>query len=544
MGWLGEQNTQILMAHIHTSIAASAVMVAIGLLPAAPAVAGQIIYAHNPGPYSTSSNLDVMNDDGTDQRVLIPDNTYQGITDATQPNLLPGTTDLAFSASGPAAAGSPGALNAVGVYTLIGGMLRRISPPIQNCTGFYPVGNCSSETDQDPTLTADGQVVYEHNATDTGITCFYYCGIYANAASAYYEQPANGTGTAKQWPIPNGALSGGNYQPNTDSSSFYAPPFADPGDAAKIAYAGLEDYNCTPVDSCDPVTVDTKTGSGAYNITDADCNASGPGSGCLGSNSMSVLGWSPGGKYILVAFGSGSSAQGVWLFKNQPYVHSGSPSSTPIQGTGWWVWEPTPSSTIGQGGTITSDTPGQGQIIFTYNGDIVSIPGSCWGGTPTTSTHGSITPTCTHGTELTQDGQDSWPTWTSATGTIAVGAAPLSTVVRVRHGATSASALIRCSTGIGDCADALGLATIETLHGSKIVAVSAVKTTHKAVVVGSTSVQIPAGTSETVTVALNGLGRRLLARFHKLPTLLLVLQGKSTVAAVKVTFRTSKSKHH
>jgi hypothetical protein len=521
------------MSRITPSVVGMAAALSLGLLMASSAVAGQIIYAHNPGPYSSSSNLYVMNDNGSNQRVLIPDNTYQGITEATEPYLQPGTTNLAFSASD---AGPPGGgLNSVGVYTLLGGTLRRISPPVQGCTGPAPAGNCESELDLTPTLASNGQIVYEHDATDTGVMCFYYCGVYANAASAYYEQPANGTGSATRWPIPNEVATDGQYQPAGGLDSFYPPAFVDPGDPAKIAYAGLEDYNCQTPDQCEPVTVDTNTGVGAYNVTDAG-----------GINPVSVLGWSPGGKYILVAFPSSSSAPGVWVFKNQPYSYSGGAGTSPgpIHGTGWWVWEPLAPSTIGQGGAMTSDTPGQGQVIFTYGGDIVSIPGSCWSGAPTTSISGTIRPTCDQGTELTRDGQDDWPTWTSSTGTIAVSGTPLMTVAGVSHGRTGASALINCSTGIGACAGDVGLATLETLHSSKVIAVSAGKTRHKTVIVGATALDIQAGTSETVKVALNGRGKRLLAKFHRLPTLLLVLQGKTTVAAVKVTFNSPRRRHH
>jgi hypothetical protein len=44
-----------------------------------------------------------------------------------------------------------------------------------------------------------------------------------------------------------------------------------------------------------------------------------------------------------------------------------------------------------------------------------------------------------------------------------------------------------------------------------------------------------AGRSHTVSISLNGAGKSLLKKFHHLPLLLVVLQGKTTVGSDKVT---------
>ena len=489
--------------------------------------AGQVVFSHNPGPYSTSSDLWVMNADGSDPRMLIPG--------GSQPNLRPATTDLAYQASGtlPGFTGAEACgFNCTGVYTLIGGKIRRVSPPITSCVS--DPSNCSSQIDNDPTLTADGRVVYAHSGSYTGETCVYYdyyCGTYGGVSNVFFDQSDLGGDKPAQWPTPATA----NYQP-----AEFAAPFADPGNANLIAYSGLEDYNCTtPVDGCDPLTIDDSRAQSPYNVTDADCYF-GSG-GCYDSGDLYILGWSPGGAYLLVEFGSQSAQPGLWVFKNQAYTHAGSPSG-PIVGTGWWVWDSAPASTpygpgIGDGGALTSDTPGQGQIIFSYNGDIVSIPGSCWGGAPTTAM-GS--PTCSKGIELTGAGAEDDPTYTSSTATIAVNTSPSaksarSTLGKVSHDGTTAAAMLKCSTGAGDRANVVAVATYETLHGSKVVAVAARATTHRTVIVGSKRITLAAGKSATVRVSLDGTGKKLLKRFHKLPLLLLVLQGNTTIATHRLT---------
>jgi hypothetical protein len=66
------------------------------------------------------------------------------------------------------------------------------------------------------------------------------------------------------------------------------------------------------------------------------------------------------------------------------------------------------------------------------------------------------------------------------------------------------------------------------------------KTRHKVAVLGSKAVAVAAGRSQTASVSLNGVGKRLLKKFHHLPLLLVVRQGKSTVGSDKVTLVASK----
>jgi hypothetical protein len=96
------------------------------------------------------------------------------------------------------------------------------------------------------------------------------------------------------------------------------------------------------------------------------------------------------------------------------------------------------------------------------------------------------------------------------------------------------------------------MTVIETFKGHKLVAVTARsngRRTHKAVVVGTGSISIGAGQTQTMRIALNRTGRRLLARRHELKARLRVTQataksGVVTVSTQTVTFKPAKEGRH
>jgi hypothetical protein len=481
------------------------------------------------------SNLWVMNDNGNNPHSLIADNQYQGITGASQPNLRPGTTDLAFQANGALPAGSVSAngcgINCTGIYTLIGGTIRRISPAVEPCTGSGPGSTCSTEIDNTPTLTGDGRVLYTHTGSLTGTACYgYYCGVYGDEANVDLVQSDLGGDTPTAWPTANVS---GEYQPAVDGGHAIADPGAD-----LIAYEGLEDFNCTTPDECTPLTIDDATGKSPYNIAVAQ-----------GMGDLTPLAWYPSGGFILSLltdnFGTGDPRPGLWVWKNTPYTPTGGGS---IDETGWWVLNQAadtgggfPSGELGYDGALETD----GTVLFTSGGDIYSLPPSCWDGSSTNS--GAAKCTMAQATRLTSSGQDSDPTWTSATTPITVNTAPppkpaTSKLGKVSHSGTTVSAALKCSTGSGHCTDVIGLTTYEILRGSKVIAVAASKTKRKSVILGSKTVTIAAGKSETISVGLGGAGKGLLKRFHKLPLLVVVLQGQKLVGSAKVTLVAPKPK--
>ncbi len=104
--------------------------------------------------------------------------------------------------------------------------------------------------------------------------------------------------------------------------------------------------------------------------------------------------------------------------------------------------------------------------------------------------------------------------------------------------------------GPGSCPSAkLVETTVAHLLGQKLLSVSAASA-HKrktAVVVASRGIQLAAGKTTTVKLTLNAAGRKLLAKFHKLPVTLTVSYlnaGKRiTAKTVRVTLRPAKKEH-
>jgi hypothetical protein len=95
------------------------------------------------------------------------------------------------------------------------------------------------------------------------------------------------------------------------------------------------------------------------------------------------------------------------------------------------------------------------------------------------------------------------------------------------------------------------LTTNEKLRGSKLLAISAKrhrrpKTSTKTVTVGAKTVTIPVGKTMTITITPNATGRKLLARFHKLPVhlsaVMVVGASKSTVIAQNLTIKPARKK--
>jgi hypothetical protein len=90
---------------------------------------------------------------------------------------------------------------------------------------------------------------------------------------------------------------------------------------------------------------------------------------------------------------------------------------------------------------------------------------------------------------------------------------------------------LSCAGATGTrCKLTLTLKVVETLQGKKVVAVAAAtnpKNKKKTVIVGSKTVTLAAGKSETVQLSLNHTGKSLLSRLHRLPAQLTVVQAEA-----------------
>ncbi len=111
------------------------------------------------------------------------------------------------------------------------------------------------------------------------------------------------------------------------------------------------------------------------------------------------------------------------------------------------------------------------------------------------------------------------------------------------------SVTVTCSPqAAGSCTIALRLTVLETLRGSRVIAVAARGTTrlakaaarrtsHKTATVGAVTTHVPAGQRRTVTVALNAAGRGLLKSRHKLSAKLSV--SGTVVGALSAQLRSA-----
>ncbi len=94
-----------------------------------------------------------------------------------------------------------------------------------------------------------------------------------------------------------------------------------------------------------------------------------------------------------------------------------------------------------------------------------------------------------------------------------------------------------CAAHSRGCHITAGLTAIETLRGGKPVVISArAKRGQRRVILATKRLRIAAGRTMTVTVKLNATGRKLLAKFKRLPvklTITLTLDGQNTVVTIR-----------
>jgi hypothetical protein len=118
-------------------------------------------------------------------------------------------------------------------------------------------------------------------------------------------------------------------------------------------------------------------------------------------------------------------------------------------------------------------------------------------------------------------------------------------------GSSGATFTVACVAPVGQtCDGAAELTTTEQLVGGKAIALSSRKRKHPraaSVSVGKTVFVVGAGGRKTVYVALNATGRRLLARFHRLPATLKVTlksAGKSSLVSKRALVIRPPAKKH
>ncbi len=124
--------------------------------------------------------------------------------------------------------------------------------------------------------------------------------------------------------------------------------------------------------------------------------------------------------------------------------------------------------------------------------------------------------------------------------------APAATAIASRVGAArllkgNVTVVVACNGPAGTrCALKAALTTVERLRGGhpSALSASAAAARSKRVTVGSVAATLAAGTRQTITIRLNATGRALLARFHKLPARLAVVQQDVAKAAASILAQT------
>ena len=123
---------------------------------ASPALAGQIVYSTEPA--DGDSQIRVMNDDGTNDRLLVHENDVPGAEAVYKPYVSPGGDTVVFQARTPSPTGYGiyCGFRCSGIYAYSAGTITRISQPPTDC----PPGDLCMGLDVDPRITGGGSHLF------------------------------------------------------------------------------------------------------------------------------------------------------------------------------------------------------------------------------------------------------------------------------------------------------------------------------------------------------------------------------------------------
>jgi hypothetical protein len=213
--------------------------------------------------------------------------------------------------------------------------------------------------------------------------------------------------------------------------------------------------------------------------------------------------------------------------------------------------------------SITSPANGaiysQGQLVnavYACTPSAASTLTSCTGSVAAGAAIDTTTPGQHNFTVTGQDQDGGHATATSSYTVSAASGISTASVARSRTSAAGVTVSLRLAcTGVAGaaCRDSVTLTVIEHLQGGRLVSVSAAGPKHgraikRIVTVGSASRSLTSGQSSVVTVSLNGIGKRLLARFHRLTVRMQVTQvaadgHRLVVANQQLSLRAPAKRH-
>jgi len=498
---------------------------------AGTAQAGQIVYRHG-------EEIWAMNDDGSGQHPLLTAAQVPGAPPTSElggPDVFPnGGTNIAFEGTtlayaAPAGSGPAGScgIDCTGVYVMSGGSIARVTDAPAPC-GPAPAWCGSFATS--PFWMASGNLLYENSIFTWEYSCLFFPCSWEFSASKYdidVVAPAAGAGVGSPWSL------------EKEGNTIDARP--DPADASKLSYIGAI-FNCEH-ECVDPLYISAGGAPIRVVVDDALKEAS----------------WSPDGARFADVEGGGSP--GIWTY----------PAAEESGGTTyvWALEDPIKAGNPFETTFSYVSWLGTSQIMFEADYNLWTIPASCGvSGAPSNPCH---FPADAH--QLTFDGTkesaDTEPSWTSSTapfvapaapgspagagsstgsgnsGTPAAGAASVGSV-KV-NGNTVGVTLACAGASTSRCVETVQLVVVETLRGSKIVAVQARRAKKRTVVVGSATVTLTGGQSTVLKLSLNRTGQALLKRYHTLHAGLKVSQTVGTsvhvVGSATLTLKAPR-KHH
>ena len=118
-------------------------------------------------------------------------------------------------------------------------------------------------------------------------------------------------------------------------------------------------------------------------------------------------------------------------------------------------------------------------------------------------------------------------------------------VTRIFSSAGKLRVALSCPAGASSCSAVFAEASVtEHLTGGRVTAVSARAHTKRPVLIARGGARLAEGGSRTLTIALNGTGRALLAKFHKLPVRVTVVSSAGRALKTAAIELRSPTRHH
>jgi hypothetical protein len=304
-----------------TVLRASALALFLGLLAAAPASAGQIVF-------NAGDTIYAANDDGSGQRALITPADVPGAVSVYYPFVSPNSDTVVFSARTPYAGygGLYCGFSCVGVYRWDNGAITRLSYGVSAC----PPGDLCAGLDVDPKITPDGsRYVFQRIYTEPG-------GSYGAPQSIRnnYTAPAVFEGVRNEVELKDATCGSSEWVPNPANPDQHAYVGCDPNNGHNSA-----------------IEVEQPGGGGAVLASD--------------DNEISELAWSPDGSRIADSEGGGDP--GIWTVAPDP----GNVNPVHVLGL---AFDNDHSSYDTSPAFVGND-----RIAFLYGGEVRSVPAGCQG---------------------------------------------------------------------------------------------------------------------------------------------------------------------